>query len=85
MTYTGHNIRRYPRVPRYKLIEARVEKGLTQTELADEIGITRFQVLAVEVGLRDPSLQTMLKWVKALDSEPLERDRLDLFDTEHAL
>ena len=82
MSYPSHNIRRYPRVPRYALIQARHRKKLSQTALGEMIGLSRFQVLAVEVGTRDPSLQIMIKWVKALDIEPRERDRLDLFDTE---
>jgi DNA-binding XRE family transcriptional regulator len=84
MPRDNQNIQRYPRIPRYKLIKAREMKGLTQEELADQIDLSRYTVLSIEVGLRDPSLQTMLKWTKALDIRPRGGDRLDLFDTERA-
>jgi len=61
-----HNLDRYPRLPRYNLIHMRIDQGITQGELAKMLGVTRYMVTACEIGLRDPSLELMFKWAKAL-------------------
>lgn len=50
-----------------KLKLARVEKGLSQQELADMVGATRQTIGLIEKGKYNPSLKLCLKIVKALD------------------
>ncbi|AST93678.1 MULTISPECIES: helix-turn-helix transcriptional regulator [Sutcliffiella] len=46
---------------------ARMEKGLTQTELAKIIGVTRQTIGLIEKGDYNPSLQLCISIAKALD------------------
>ena len=41
---------------RTKLISARIAAGLSQQELADKCGVTRWTINRVELGERDPSV-----------------------------
>lgn len=49
-----------------KLKAARVEKDLTQTELADRIGVTRQTIGAIEKGDYNPTINLCIKICKAL-------------------
>lgn len=44
-------------VPREKLIFARKEKGLTQEQLAEKVGINRAYLANIENGKNTPSLE----------------------------
>lgn len=46
------------------LIECRKNKGLTQLELAKQLGISEIYVRKLEHGTRNPSVNTMLKYEK---------------------
>ena len=52
--------RLYP--PRWALIAAREEKGMTQTELADALSLTRVFVSHVECGQRNARIEIMTRW-----------------------
>lgn len=49
-----------------KLKAARVERDLTQSELADRIGVTRQTIGAIEKGDYNPTINLCLKICKAL-------------------
>jgi len=56
----------------WKLKEARVEKGITQQELADLSGINRVTIALIESGkTQDVMSSTILKLARALD-KPIE-------------
>ena len=46
---------------RNTLRELRAERGMTQQELADAIGVTRQTVIAIELDKYSPSLETAFK------------------------
>ena len=50
-----------------KLKVARVEKQLSQQELADQIGVTRQTIGLIEKGKYNPSINLCLKIAKTLD------------------
>ncbi|HKK61700.1 MAG TPA: helix-turn-helix transcriptional regulator [Bacteroidales bacterium] len=50
-----------------KLKLARVEKGLSQQDLADLVGATRQTIGLIEKGRYNPSLNLCMKIAKALD------------------
>lgn len=52
---------------RMKLKLARIEKNLTQQELADLVGVTRQTVGLIEKGGYNPTLSLCIKISKALD------------------
>ena len=54
-------------VRRARLIEAREARGLTRNALAEKLGLHRGYVGRVEEGLRNPSFQIMIRWVKFLN------------------
>lgn len=54
---------RFVRIP---LIRAREKQEKTRPQLAREVGISRHYCFAVETGLRDPSIQIMQRWLRAL-------------------
>jgi DNA-binding XRE family transcriptional regulator len=54
------------RAVRIPLIRAREKMEKSRPQLAAEIGVSRTYLFAVETGLRDPSLATMDKWIRAL-------------------
>lgn len=47
-----------------RLKELREEKGLSQTQLGKEIGVDRRTIGSYELGLREPSLETIEKLCK---------------------
>lgn len=47
-----------------KISELRAKKNMTQQELADEIGITRATVVALEKGSYNPSLELAFRLAK---------------------
>ena len=53
----------------HKLKGARVEKGLTQEDMAERIGISTYSYLMKENGKRDFTLTEMKKICKILDKE----------------
>lgn len=50
-----------------KLILARTEKQLSQTELAEAIGVTRQTISLIEKGEYNPTLKLCIAICKALD------------------
>lgn len=53
----------------HKLKGARVEKGLTQEDMAERIGISTYSYLMKENGKRDFTLTEMKKICEILDKE----------------
>lgn len=53
-----------------KLEQIRTEKGMTQGQLADAVGVSRTMVSYFERGLRSPSVPILLRIAKALDTTP---------------
>lgn len=51
---------------RLKLIMARIEKDISQTELAERIGVTRQTILLIEKGKYNPSLKLCIAICEAL-------------------
>ncbi len=51
--------------------ELRAERGMTQQDLADEIGVTRQTVIAIEQDKYSPSLETAFK-IAMVFGVPLE-------------
>lgn len=47
--------------------EARERKGLSQTELAERLGVTKATVSGYETGASSPTVSTLQKIAKALD------------------
>lgn len=62
---------------RLKLL--RVEKGWTQEQLGQALGVSRQAVIALETDKHDPSLDLAYR-IAALFSRPVE----DIFDNPHA-
>lgn len=52
--------------------ELRAERGLTQQDLADQIGVTRQTVIAIEQDKYSPSLETAFK-IALVFGVPLEQ------------
>lgn len=50
-----------------KMKIARIEKDLSQEQLADKIGVTRQTISMIEAGKFNPSLQLCISVCKALD------------------
>lgn len=55
------------------LTSMRVEKGLTQADLAGKLGITAGAVSHIEGGRRNPSFRLMTKWLALFGTTPEER------------
>ena len=53
--------------PRIKLKLARVERSLTQAELAEKVGVTRQTIGLIENGRYNPTLRICIAIAKALD------------------
>jgi putative transcriptional regulator len=53
-------------VIRNQIRELRAERDITQQELADQVGVTRQTVIAIEQDKYSPSLETAFKVAKAL-------------------
>ena len=58
----------------------RIEKGLSQRELGELIGMTQQQVAQYENGKRKPKLETVLKFAKALEVKPRQLDYSEYID-----
>lgn len=54
------------------LAEARKRAGLTQQELADQIGVARSSINMYELGNREPKDEVVEKLAEALDTTPAE-------------
>lgn len=52
-----------------KIQQYRSEKSITQQELADEIGVTRATVVALEKGSYNPSLELAFRLAKFFKTE----------------
>lgn len=50
-----------------KLKLARIEKDLTQDQLAEKVGVTRQTISLIELGKYNPSLNLCIKISKVLD------------------
>jgi transcriptional regulator with XRE-family HTH domain len=50
----------------------RLERGMTQEQLAGKAGVTREYIARLEAGLYDPSLSTIERLAKALKVKPAE-------------
>jgi len=55
-----------------KLRELRLKRGLSQTKLAQEVGVSQTFISALEMGLKQPSLKTLLALADALSVSPDE-------------
>lgn len=51
------------------LIKKRIEKGLTQAQLARKIGTKQSAISRLESGMYNPTLQLLSKLAKALDAD----------------
>ena len=52
-----------------QIIEARLEKGISQAELARMIGTQRSNICRLESGIQNPSLDMLIKITDALGKE----------------
>ena len=52
---------------RSKMKSIRIDRGLTQKELANKIGISRSFYTNIELGVANPTLEVALKIKKVLD------------------
>lgn len=50
-----------------KIAEYRARRGITQVQLAQEVGVTQTTISQHETGLTTPSVQVLVKIAKALD------------------
>ena len=48
-----------------RIKQLRMQKGLTQTQLAERLGITKSMISAYECGLRYPSLDMLIKFANS--------------------
>ncbi|MFD3005108.1 helix-turn-helix domain-containing protein [Thermus tengchongensis] len=55
-----------------KLRELRLKRGLSQTKLAQKVGVSQTFISALEMGLKQPSLKTLLALADALSVSPDE-------------
>ncbi len=51
------------------LIQARIERKITQTELAHEVGISQVMIARLESGSSNPTLSTISRVARALGKE----------------
>lgn len=66
---------RHPKA-RIKLIDARIQRGLSRPQLARRLSIPRTNVFSVEMGITNPGFETMLHWARELECS------LEIFDPE---
>lgn len=52
-----------------QLVEARIEQGISQTELARRLGIHRSGICRLESGTQNPTLDMIIKIASALDKD----------------
>lgn len=69
-TLVGRNVRR-----------ARIEKGLTQEELAARAGTSQFYISSLEAGRRNPTIETLDELAQALGVRPIDLLCVDLGET----
>jgi transcriptional regulator with XRE-family HTH domain len=50
-----------------RVLEYRTQKGITQTQLANRVGVNQSAISQYETGSTKPSLLTLIKIAKALD------------------
>lgn len=50
-----------------KLKKIRTEKGITQEELANKVGVLNTSICNYEIGIREPNLETLKKLAEVLD------------------
>jgi transcriptional regulator with XRE-family HTH domain len=55
----------------------REEKGITQEQLAEKVGLSLDFIGKIEVAISKPSVDTIIKIIKALDIEPFEIFKFD--------
>jgi transcriptional regulator with XRE-family HTH domain len=55
----------------------REEKGITQEQLAEKVGLSLDFIGKIEVAISKPSVDTLIKIIKALDVEPFEIFKFD--------
>ena len=53
-----------------RLREARLEKGMTQLELGNLLGVSKVSVWGYETGMRTPTMKNFLDLIKILDLDP---------------
>lgn len=61
-----------------RIKDIRKQKGLTQQELADKLGLSQAQVARLESGSSDITLEQMRSFAKVLNCEPWELLPLDM-------
>ena len=65
-----------------RVAERRLEKGLSQRELAELVGTTQSAIARLERGGRPPKLDTLMRIADALDADLLLEMRLRPRETE---
>ena len=65
-----------------KLIETRIELGLTQKELAKKCGIRQSNISRLESGKANPTIKFLQKIAKALDADLFIEFRKKVYSTE---
>ena len=58
-------------IKRKMFADLEVRAGLTQAEVAERMGTTQSVVARLESGARMPSVNTLLKFAKAIHSRPI--------------
>lgn len=66
----------------HKLIEARIEYGLTQKELAQKCGIKQSNISRLESGKANPTIKFLKKIAKALDADLFIEFRRKAYSSE---
>jgi DNA-binding XRE family transcriptional regulator len=66
------------------LREIRLERGLSQTAVAAQIGSTQAQIARVESGKQDVQVGTLIRLAQALSIDPIEAIRAFLTQREEA-
>ena len=64
---TPHDYKAPRRTNNSLIARARLNKGWTQTQLADAVGASQQQINAWETGVRKPKMQTLMKLAEALE------------------
>lgn len=64
-----------------RIQEARISKGITQAELAQQCEVSTKHISALETGGRSPKLETFIQIANALDCDP-NRLLIDVIDCD---
>jgi DNA-binding XRE family transcriptional regulator len=59
--------------PAYQILRLRIERGLTQEQLADKVGTTQSTIARLESGKANPSLLTLERVAAALGGRVIVR------------